>query len=85
MVDHPAETSSPQRVPESAPSPTPASPPAVQTPAEDPGPAEDFHDPQHWANIAGGVCGSRQHYLIELTMCRTPPKTTTRTRQLEMM
>jgi hypothetical protein len=85
MVGHPAETSSPQRVPESASSPAPASPPAEQTPAENSGPVEDFHDPQHWANIAGRVRKSRQHHLIKLTMGRTTPKTTTRTRQLEMM
>ncbi|KAH7257840.1 S-adenosyl-L-methionine-dependent methyltransferase [Fusarium tricinctum] len=54
MVDHPAETSSPQRALESASSPAPASPPTEQAPAENPGPVEDFHDPQHWANIAGG-------------------------------
>jgi hypothetical protein len=58
MVDHPAETSSPQRALESASSPAPASPPTEQAPAENPGPVEDFHDPQHWANIAGGVCRS---------------------------
>ncbi|KAM0193046.1 hypothetical protein ACHAPA_004009 [Fusarium lateritium] len=50
MVDHQEETS--QRASESAPSPA-ASPPAEQTPAEAPGPVEEFHDPQHWAHIAG--------------------------------
>lgn len=84
MADHPAERSSPQRAPESASSPAPVSPPAEQNPAENLGPVEDFHDPQHWANIAGGVCKSRQYFFIKLTMGRTLLKTT-RTQHLEMM
>jgi hypothetical protein len=53
---------------------TSTEPPTAENPAE---PAEDFHNPGHWANLNEGVCRITFSWPRLLTLCRMRQETTT--------
>jgi hypothetical protein len=78
MAERPVEAEGSPEVPAHAsPAPEPLAASTEETPAEAPtAPDEDFHNPEHWATLTGGVSSRQKCFDLFLKLCRMYPETT---------
>lgn len=91
MAEASIESTSPKAAAASSPPAEATPPPAEETSTEPPTaenpaqPAEDFHNPNHWATLNEEVCGITFCWTRLLTLCRMRQEMTTLIQRSEMM